>query len=232
MENGTLANPVNHVAQAYQARTQQFDEQTRQKDNDMLKVFEFAGDGRLDEAKFYAQSKGLEADVPPQVYENADFAKGLTLAGKIYGDDPVAAEKFTTAWTQNKTGDFQGRLAAAQQAAGKPIDPNDREYQRKIAFEMWKLKNVPNKDGGFTLAPGQTRYDHQSQPGDACRTWGQCARAGLPRGSGSRMPPGGRRPPGEGRIAPSLTAGGDRSRRRGPPEAGGSYCQTGTVVFA
>lgn len=157
-----LAQPTNNVAQAYEARTGQLQKQhadeaaaQRQKDNDMLKVFEFAGDGQVNEAKYYAQTKGLE--IPEEIYSNADFAKGLTLAGKIYGDDPVAAQKFTTAWIQNPQGDFQTRLAAAQGAAGKPIDPNDREYQRKIQFEMWKMKNLP-KDP-LKLSPGETVYD-------------------------------------------------------------------------
>jgi hypothetical protein len=160
-----LAQPTNHVAQAYEARTgalqkQHTDEAAlqRQKDNDMLKVFEFAGDGQVNEAKYYAQTKGLE--IPPEIYSNADFAKGLTLAGKIYGDDPVAAQKFTTAWIQNPQGDFQTRLAAAQGAAGKVIDPNDREYQRKINFEMWKQKNIP-KDP-VKLTPGETVLDGTS----------------------------------------------------------------------
>lgn len=170
MNNGLLnqlAAPVNNVAQAYESRTSALQQQDkaeadlqRQKDNDMLKVFEFAGDGQVNEAKYYAQTKGLE--IPQEIYSNADFAKGLTLAGKIYGDDPVAAQKFTTAWVQNPTGDFQTRLAAAQQAAGKAIDPNDREYQRKIQFEMWKMKNIP-KDP-FTLNPGETRYDGTGKP--------------------------------------------------------------------
>lgn len=164
----SLAQPVNHVAQAYEARTGQLEAKRKeekneqaqiqqQRDNDMLKVFEFAGDGRVNEAKYYADSKGLQ--VPEQVYQNADFAKGLTLAGKIYGDDPAAAQKFTTAWMQNPQGDFQTRLVSAQQAAGVPINSNDREYQRKIAFEMWKLKNIPEKPPVSRFEAGQDAYN-------------------------------------------------------------------------
>lgn len=169
-----LQQPTNVVAQAYTDRTNQLDAQREaeakkqqdaitQRDNDMLKVFEFAGDGRTEEAKFYANQKGLQ--VPDEVLSNADFAKGLTLAGKIYGDDPVAAQKFTTAWMQSGGGDFQSRLTMAQQAAGKVIDPADREYQRKIQFELWKLKNLPKSGAsGFSLSPGQTRYDAAGNP--------------------------------------------------------------------
>jgi len=161
-----IAAPTNTVANAFEARTNQLDQQRkdeaavqRQRDNDMLKVFEFAGDGMTEEAKIYAKTKGIE--VPEQIYQNSDFAKGLTLAGKLYGSDPVAAQKFTTAWSANPTGDFQTRLQAAQAAAGVPIDPADRDYQRKIQFEMWKINNLPKKAGaaGFSLSPGQTRYD-------------------------------------------------------------------------
>lgn len=156
-----LSQPTNHVAQAYTARTEQLDKQRRdeqtQKDNDMLRVFEYAGDGRADEARYYAQAKGLE--VPDQIYTNADFAKGLTMAGKLYGDDPVAAQKFTQAWMSNPGGDLQARVTAAQQAAGAPIDPNDREYQRKMAFEIWKRDNFPSAPNTSRFEAGQEAYD-------------------------------------------------------------------------
>lgn len=160
----SLAQPTNYVAQAYESRTNQLEgersqeaETQRQSDNDMLKVFEFAGDGHVNEAKHYAQLKGLQ--VPEEIYSNADFAKGLNLSGKFYGDDPVAAQKFTTAWMSSPGGDFNQRFTLAQQAAGVPVNPQDRDYQRKIQFEEWKLKNLPNQSGGFSLTGGQTRYD-------------------------------------------------------------------------
>ena len=134
----------NPVAEAFEARTGQLSAQRnaaeKQADDDMLRVFEFAGDGHIDEARFYAQQKGLQ--VPDQVYTNADFAKGLTLAGKIYGDNPEQAQKFTTAWMANQ-GDFNTRLAAAQTAAGSASNPEDRQLQRQIALERWKLSNRP-----------------------------------------------------------------------------------------
>lgn len=140
----SLGSGTNAAADAYNTRTQQLDaqrnEQEKQADADMLRVFEFAGDGYVDEARFYAQQKGLA--VPEQVYTNADFAKGLSLAGKIYGDSPEQAQKFTQAWVTTK-GDFNGRLNAAQQAAGPAVNPEDRQLQKQIALEQWKLKNRP-----------------------------------------------------------------------------------------
>lgn len=134
----------NPVAEAFEARTGQLAAQRnaaeKQHDDDMLRVFEFAGDGHVEEARFYAQQKGLQ--VPDQVYSNADFAKGLTLAGKIYGDSPEQAQKFTTAWMTNQ-GDFNTRLQAAQAAAGVAVNPEDRQLQRQIALEKWKLSNRP-----------------------------------------------------------------------------------------
>ena len=164
----SLSQPVNHVARAYEARSTQLDTQRKeeaanqakvqqQRDNDMLKVFEFAGDGRAQEAKYYAQSKGLE--VPEEIYSNADFAKGLTLAGKLYGDDPESAQKFTTAWMSNPSGDLQARVMAAQQATGRPINPEDREYQRKIAFEIWKSQNLPKEPKIDRFQAGQNAYN-------------------------------------------------------------------------
>lgn len=163
------ANSINPTQAAYEARETKLgeqhaaeskaalDAQTR-RDNDMLKVFEFAGDGQVDAAKYYAKSKGLE--IPEQIYSNADFAKGLALSGKLYGDDPEAAHKFTNAWMQTQ-GDLNTRITSAQQAAGKPVNSADRDYQRKIQFEEWKLKNLPNSgsggDSSFTLEPGKSR---------------------------------------------------------------------------
>jgi len=141
----TLAAGANPTAEAYNQRTEQLDAtrmaSEKQADADMLRVFEFAGDGHVDEARFYAQQKGLQ--VPDQVYSNADFAKGLTLAGKIYGDSPEQAQKFTQAWVSNPQGDFNTRLTAAQQAAGAAVNPEDRQLQKQIALESWKMKHRP-----------------------------------------------------------------------------------------
>lgn len=165
-----LAQPVNQVAKAYEARTAQFDqaraaeaETQRQRDNDMLKVFEFAGDGRTEEARYYAQSKGLE--IPDQIYSNSDFAKGLGLAGKIYGSDPTAAQKFTSAWMSSVGQDFATRLASAQQAAGVPINPEDRDYQRKIAFEKWKIDNQRPEPSISRFKAGQDAYNDVMRSG-------------------------------------------------------------------
>jgi len=164
-----LSQGENPVAQAFDARTQQLeqkraaeqkaiDDKQRQHDQDMLKVFEFAGDGYVDEARYFAQQKGLQ--VPESIYGNADMAKGLSLAGKIYGDDAAAAQKFTTAWMGTQ-GDMNTRLLAAQKAAGAAVNPEDRQLQKQIALENWKLKNRVggSENNGFSLSPGQTRYN-------------------------------------------------------------------------
>jgi hypothetical protein len=154
---GSLLQPVNNVAKGFGERTAQFQAADAAKDKDMLKVFEYAGDGHTDEARLFAQQKGLQ--VPDGIFENADMAKGLTLAGKIYGDDPAAAQKFTTAWMANQNGDFRTRLTAAQQAAGVAINPSDREYKQKIDFELWKLQNIPEKPPISRFEAGQKAYD-------------------------------------------------------------------------
>jgi len=140
-------------------------EEIARKDADMLKVFEFAGAGYVDEARYLAQQKGLQ--VPDEIYSNADFAQGLSMAGKIYGDDKVAAQKFTQAWLATPPGtDTQARLSAAQQAAGLATNPEDRTLQRQISLEKWKINNRvgDGTDRSFTLTPGQVRYDASGQP--------------------------------------------------------------------
>lgn len=168
-----LAQPVNHVASAYEARTGQLEAKReqdqakeaaaqQQRDNDMLKVFEFAGDGNIEQAKYLAQSKGLE--IPEDIYSNADFAKGLSTAGSFYGDDPAGAQRFTMAWMQTQDApSYADRVLMASQMAGAPIDPSDRNFQQKIRFEQWKLQNLPQTGGEFSLSPGQTRYDAQGK---------------------------------------------------------------------
>ncbi len=144
-----LAQPVNHVAQAYERRTQKIENDrkeeqanqaaaVKQRDEQMLQVFEFAGDGRTEEAKILAQQKGL--NVPEEIYSNGDFAKGLAAAGSFYGDDPQGAQRFAMAWMQTRDNpDYAQRVLKASQMAGKPIDPEDRRFQQKMALEKWKV---------------------------------------------------------------------------------------------
>lgn len=155
----SLASPVNHVAQAYEARTTQLEGQRKerqaaeamalkerkaedaaaqqQRDNDMLKVFEFAGDGMVAEAQTYAQQKGLQ--IPNEIYANADFSKGLATAGTFYGDDPAGAQRFTMAWMQTTDiPDYGQRVLRASQLAGQPLNPDDREFQRQLKMEAFK----------------------------------------------------------------------------------------------
>ena len=150
-----LAQPVNNVAQAYQAKTQQIEGErqkeqqararaTKARDNQMLKVFEFAGDGMVNEAKHYAQTNGLE--IPDAVFSDADFAKGLQTAGDFYGNDPAGAQKFTMAWAKTKgLGSYADRVLQSSKIAGLPINTADRNFQEKMKLEQFKndlkLKN-------------------------------------------------------------------------------------------
>lgn len=167
-----LAQPTNHVAQAYEARTAQINQQReaeqqkklaaeKQRDQDMQTVFDYAGDGYIDEARYYAQQKGLQ--VPDAIFQNADMAKGLSLSGKLYGDDVEKAQKFSLAWMQTSGNpDINARVMAAQQVAGIPMNSEDRQLQRQIALEQWKIKNrVGTENGGFTLGAGDIRYDRE-----------------------------------------------------------------------
>ncbi len=160
----SLAAPENTVQQAYQSTAANIQKTQDQHDNDMLKVFEYAGDGQTEAAQYYAKSKNLQ--IPDEVYANADLSKGLTMAGKLYGKDAAAAHKFTVAWMQNQgVGDLQQRVLASANAAGVPLDPEDRKTKALIDLEKWKLQNVPaSQKGGFSLTPGQTRYDAAGQP--------------------------------------------------------------------
>jgi len=173
---GQIASTANPVASAFEARSSQMQQkrdmedakiaaQQQQRDNDMLKVFDFAGSGKTEEAMYLAKSKNL--DVPQEIFQNADFAKGLATAGNFYGDDPVGAQKFSIAWMQTRDiPDFGQRVIKASQIAGKPIDPEDRKFQRELAMEQYKnqAKDAGRRQelfidatkeslGGFTPTP-------------------------------------------------------------------------------
>lgn len=169
---GNIAQPVNHVAQAFDARSTQMDQQRekeqaqlleaeRQRDADFHKVVTYAGDGLVEEAKYFAKQKGI--DVPEAVFSNGTFAKGLSMAGNIYGDDPEKANIFTQAF-MNSQGDLNARFQAGIQVAGKPVSQSDRDFMNFVRKEQWKLKNNPSGGSGFTLAPGATRYDASGKP--------------------------------------------------------------------
>lgn len=165
---GQIASGANPMASAYQATSGQLEQRRaaereeeralqRQRDDDMHQVFKFAGDGFVDEARFFAQQKGLE--VPDSVYKNATFAKGLDIAGTIYRDDPERAQMFAQAFVQSE-GDLSSRFANGISLAGKPQSISDRDFDNFVRKERWKLANAPQGSGsGFSLSPGQARYD-------------------------------------------------------------------------
>lgn len=164
---GAIAQPTNDVAQAFGARSQQLDQQRQQRqqeeqrqqqqrDADFHKVVTYAGDGLVDEARYFAKQKGIE--VPEAVYSNGVFAKGLSMAGNIYANDPEKANMFTQAF-MSAQGDLNTRFQAGLQVAGKPVNADDREFANWVRKEQWKLKNNPTGGSGFTLSPGGRRYD-------------------------------------------------------------------------
>ncbi len=160
-----LANPVNSVEQGYQTVNSQIRAQQDQHDNDMLKVFEFAGDGQVDAAKAFAASKGIQ--IPAEVLSNADLAQGLAIAGKIYGKDPNAAHAFTIAWMQNQGMPVEQRVLTSSSQAGAPIDPEDRKLRGMIAMLDWKKNNLPN--GGIkpsSFNPHQSRFNAGQKAAD------------------------------------------------------------------
>lgn len=173
----SLASPVNSVQQGYQNVNSQLRAAQDLHDNNMLKVFEFAGDGQVDAAKAFAQSKNIQ--IPPEVLSNADLAQGLAIAGKVYGKDPNAAQKFTTAWMQNQGMPLQQRVLTSSNTAGAPIDPEDRKFRGMIAMLQWKKDNLPNsgqKPSSFN--PHQSRFNAGQKAWDTVTMQGPLAAPG------------------------------------------------------
>jgi hypothetical protein len=159
-----LANPTNQVASAFEARTGQLDAASnrqaaaekaaqQESDNYKLKVIDMIGDGRVDEAKYFAQQKGVE--IPDEIYSNGDFAKGLAASGKFYGNDPARAQKFVLAWMQTRDiADYGQRVLKTSEMTGPPIDPNDYKFQQELKMELFKnqLKSGNARQDLFTEA--------------------------------------------------------------------------------
>src|ERR1035437_9316651 len=144
-----LQAPTNSVQQGYQEVNSQIMAAQNLHDNNMLKVLEFAGNGDVDAAKMFARSKGIQ--VPPEVLDNADMAQGLHYAGSMYSSDPGAAQKFTTAWMQNRNMPLQQRVQAAQNVAGIP----QNQFQEKFGAmgDMFRVKStLPGAQHGASPA--------------------------------------------------------------------------------
>lgn len=142
------ANSLNPTKDAFDRRTKELErnraleqaaeiEAKNKRDNDMLKIFEMYGDGNIEQADYLAKSGGY--NIPPEIRNNADMAKGISLSGKLYGKDPVGGQKFALAWIQNNNiQDFAQRVLKSSEMAGIPIDPNDKKFQQQIALERFK----------------------------------------------------------------------------------------------
>lgn len=153
------ANSTNTVGDAFDSRTAQFEQERAQKekqqDADFHTVVKYASDGLTNEAKYFAQQKGI--NVPEEVFKNGDFAKGLSIAGDLY-DDPTTAQKFTTAYMSTQ-GDAMSRYNAGLGAAGKPMSKSDRDlalYAKKLQMQQ---QYGGGADKGFSLSAGETHYD-------------------------------------------------------------------------
>jgi len=155
------AQSANNVGDAFDSRTAQLEQERAQKekqqDADFHTVVKYAADGLTNEAKYFAQQKGLQ--VPQSIFDNADFARGVDIAGDLY-DDPTAKQKFATAYLSTG-GDLVERYKAGLGAAGKPMSKTDRDlitYGKQL--QMKAQYSSGSADKGYTLNEGQTRFEN------------------------------------------------------------------------
>lgn len=140
---------LNPTASAFDERTSQLKAERQQeqdrRDKDFHTVVKYAGDGYVDEAKFYAKSKGL--NVPDQIYQNADLAKGMALSRDIYGDDKESASKFTKTWSQMPADmSYSDRYNKALSLV-PPSDPYDRKL-KLLEKQLILKQQYPAASGG------------------------------------------------------------------------------------
>lgn len=166
LQGTASANPTRD---AFDARSQQLQQQRDndslkiqqeqdRKDKDFHQVLQYAGDGFVEEARYFARSKGI--DVPEAIFSNSAFAKGAAMSKDFYDGDPEAQQKYTMAFV-SAPGDIQAKHAAAMQMAGPPVNQDEREFRNKTRLMQYEWNNKPRtgEENGFTLTPGQSRYD-------------------------------------------------------------------------
>lgn len=166
LQGTASANPTRD---AFDARSQQLQQQhdndslkiqqeQDRKDKDFHQVLQYAGDGFVEEARYFAKSKGI--DVPEAIFSNSAFAKGAAMSKDFYDGNPEAQQKYTMAFV-SAPGDIQAKHAAAMQMAGPPVNQDEREFRNKTRLMQYEWNNKPRsgEDSGFTLTPGQSRYD-------------------------------------------------------------------------
>lgn len=163
---------LNPTQEAYDKRSSQLqagraaedksslDAQTR-KNNDFHKVAKYAADGYIEEARYY--NKMTNAGAPEKMFTEAAFNQSIALAGDLYGDDKVGAQKYGEASYLAPPGTSSRERHNMGLAASPISDINNRKNQNVLKMYEEKLKleeqyRKPEKPDDGLYKAGQAAY--------------------------------------------------------------------------
>jgi hypothetical protein len=92
----------------------------KQKDADETRVFHYLSNPNTAHLGMDLANR-IGMQIPQQLASNNAFWQGTAIAKQLYPDNPAAAQKFVTAFSQGGGGDVQAATQAGVQAAGAPV---------------------------------------------------------------------------------------------------------------
>jgi hypothetical protein len=125
----------------------------KQKDADETRVFHYLSNPNTAHLGMDLANR-IGMQIPPQLASNNAFWQGTAIAKQLYPDNPAAAQKFVTAFSQGGGGDVQAATQAGVQAAGAPV--KRRRYgtvQGDDGIVFYDVEDPSHQIGG----PPQTR---------------------------------------------------------------------------
>jgi hypothetical protein len=132
----------------------------KQKDADETRVFHYLSNPSTAHLGMdLAQRIGMQ--IPQQLASNNAFWQGTAIAKQLYPDNPAAAQKFVTAFSQGGGGDVQAATQAGVQAAGAPV--KRRRYgtvQGDDGIVFYDVEDPSHQIGGPPQTRGQFLTDN------------------------------------------------------------------------
>lgn len=110
----------------------------KERDAQITSILEQAANGNVDTARYLAQQNGL--NIPEQLFQNGELARGMTLSAKAYPDEPDKAQVFFQRY-MSSPGSLDEKVNAGIAAAGRPTTASQRQLANSIALLKYKAAN-------------------------------------------------------------------------------------------
>lgn len=122
----------------------------KERDAQIASVLEMVANGNGEAARFLAKQNGL--NIPDVMFQNADVARGMTLAQKAYPDEPQKGQMFFQSFIATPGG-LQEKVNAGMRAGGAPTTAAQRQLNNSIALLQWKAANPQVANAGANRNP-------------------------------------------------------------------------------